>query len=321
MSSAIVQELQSGIAGNYAFTAAATLWIAGYLETVTTEINVIWLKRQTGTSLLFVLNRYSFLLSLLVTFMVSFPGESTDQECNSLHLIILIAGFIASATTDALFALRVYAIYDKSRSILVISSFFLLSKWVMGTMSSVLIKGISTTGYPIQAIVKCADYIENNNVYDRVQLGIPIITLAFEVFMFILTLRKTFHHSFEMKRLGESSISQVVLQDGILYFLIQLVLGVLDATAKGVQLLVRSKAVKNLGFSVPFFNIVPNMLISHLMLNLRTFSSPEATDSMVQSTEGQQYSGMHFATNSFLGNIGAPLDRGDFEEEDWDGHE
>ncbi|KIK51561.1 hypothetical protein GYMLUDRAFT_393639 [Collybiopsis luxurians FD-317 M1] len=61
------------------------------------------------------------------------------------------------------------------------------------------------------------------------------------------------------------------------------------------------------------------MLISQLMLNLRTFSNPDTiTNKKTQSSAEQEYSGIHFATNSFLGNIGAPLDGGDHEEEEWD---
>ncbi|KIK53948.1 hypothetical protein GYMLUDRAFT_249982 [Collybiopsis luxurians FD-317 M1] len=59
---------------------------------------------------------------------------------------------------------------------------------------------------------------------------------------------------------------------------------------------------------LPFFNVLPNILISRLMLNLRTFSNPKDMSQPIQNAEGQQYSGLQFATNSFLpGDIGAPL--------------
>ena len=53
------------------------------------------------------------------------------------------------------------------------------------------------------------------------------------------------------------------------------------------------------------------MLISRLMLNLRTFSSPEEMSLLTQPSAGQRLEGLTFATNSFLGNIGAPLDDSD----------
>ncbi|KIK50971.1 hypothetical protein GYMLUDRAFT_252489 [Collybiopsis luxurians FD-317 M1] len=66
----------------------------------------------------------------------------------------------------------------------------------------------------------------------------------------------------------------------------------------------------------PFFNILPNILISRLMLNLCTFSNPAEMSRIMRSAEGRQYSGLQFATNGFLGNIGAPLGRESTEEEE-----
>ncbi|KIK52744.1 hypothetical protein GYMLUDRAFT_250996 [Collybiopsis luxurians FD-317 M1] len=62
-----------------------------------------------------------------------------------------------------------------------------------------------------------------------------------------------------------------------------------------------------------------DIILQHLILNLRTFSNCEAIGKMGQGAAGQQYSGMQFATNSFLENIGAPLDVRDYEEEGCNG--
>ncbi|KIK51984.1 hypothetical protein GYMLUDRAFT_50193 [Collybiopsis luxurians FD-317 M1] len=66
----------------------------------------------------------------------------------------------------------------------------------------------------------------------------------------------------------------------------------------------------------PFYSVVPNILISRFMLNLRTVYSPEE-----MSAERQQYSGLQFAANSIIGNIGAPLGRESMEEEAGNGEE
>ncbi|KAJ3924492.1 MAG: hypothetical protein NXY57DRAFT_969760 [Lentinula lateritia] len=66
-------------------------------------------------------------------------------------------------------------------------------------------------------------------------------------------------------------------------------------------------------FVTPFFNVLPNLLISRLMLNLRTYSEPGNTT----ISQGQQthVSSLNFASNQMLGNIGAPLDGGSSNEE------
>ena len=48
-----------------------------------------------------------------------------------------------------------------------------------------------------------------------------------------------------------------------------------------------------------------NIFISRLILSRSTYSSPEERRRASQSGRG---SDLHFATNSFLGNIGAPVD-------------
>lgn len=62
------------------------------------------------------------------------------------------------------------------------------------------------------------------------------------------------------------------------------------------------------------FPRLPNILISHLMLNLRTYSEPGNTT----ISQGQQtrVSSLNFASNQMLGNIGAPLDGESFNEEE-----
>ena len=73
-----------------------------------------------------------------------------------------------------------------------------------------------------------------------------------------------------------------------------------------------SKTIWLLVFNLQTLSM-PNMLSSRLVLNLHTFSGPEETSTFI---EGHQYSGLQFATNSFLGNIGAPLDGRINEEEE-----
>ncbi|KIK61524.1 hypothetical protein GYMLUDRAFT_243686 [Collybiopsis luxurians FD-317 M1] len=93
------------------------------------------------------------------------------------------------------------------------------------------------------------------------------------------------------------------------------IVGVLDTTANFVNLYSQSLINSFFGVISPFFTVLPNILICRLMLNLRTFSSPEEMSRATQLSEGMQFSGLHFATNSFLGNIGAPLN-GDAMEKD-----
>ncbi|KAJ3901735.1 hypothetical protein F5879DRAFT_1003694 [Lentinula edodes] len=145
------------------------------------------------------------------------------------------------------------------------------------------------------------------------QLAIPFLALGYDIFIFILTAIKTVQHSLEMQRLNQSSITQVIIRDGTLYFLLMLVVAILLAIFGVVSL--KSGNFNTLEeFVAPFFDILPNLLISRLMLNLRTYSEPGNTT----ISQGQQthVSSLNFASNQMLGNIGAPLDGGSFNEEE-----
>ncbi|KAJ3978429.1 hypothetical protein F5890DRAFT_195311 [Lentinula detonsa] len=129
-------------------------------------------------------------------------------------------------------------------------------------------------------------------------------------------MRKTIDLGFEMKRLGQSSVAHVIVQDGILYFLVVLVSAVIEAILSGITVKNETEtAVLISEISSPFFSFLPNMLISRLMLNLRTFPTSGTGDTLTTSQRAQ-FSSLHFASNQMLGNIGAPLDGGSFNEEE-----
>ncbi|KAJ3899759.1 hypothetical protein F5879DRAFT_1005019 [Lentinula edodes] len=148
---------------------------------------------------------------------------------------------------------------------------------------------------------------------ETIELAIPLLALGYDIFIFILTAIKTVQHSLEMQRLNQSSITQIIIRDGTLYFLLMLVVAIILAIFSVVSL--KSGNLNNLKeFVTPFFDILPNILISRLMLNLRTYSEPGNTT----ISQGQQtrVSSLNFASNQMLGNIGAPLDGRSFNEEE-----
>ncbi|KAF5389713.1 hypothetical protein D9757_005948 [Collybiopsis confluens] len=203
----------------------AALWIADFIATLPTEIRTMWLKKPTGTSVLFILNRYSFLLFLSIALVKTTPGNSTDQECQILYNSSEVLELLSVGMTSALFTLRVYAIYNKSRIILVVSALLITFRLFTDTVFLIFSPVYSTSGSAFEKFSRCEGQFKD--------------TLLF-------------NHS------------------------------------------------------------LPNILISRLVLNLRAFSSLEETRSQRITT----ISGMNFATNRMLGNIGAPLQSGEEEQEE-----
>ncbi|KAJ4484613.1 hypothetical protein C8R41DRAFT_921534 [Lentinula lateritia] len=65
---------------------------------------------------------------------------------------------------------------------------------------------------------------------------------------------------------------------------------------------------------VPFFIILPNLFISHLVLNLRIFS--KSGNTVISQRTKSSVSSLNFASSQMLGNIGAPLDGTSFTEKE-----
>lgn len=55
------------------------LWIFDYILTLPTEIRAIWFRKWTGVSVLFLLNRYVMMASVVSLLVLSTPGPSSDE--------------------------------------------------------------------------------------------------------------------------------------------------------------------------------------------------------------------------------------------------
>ncbi|KAJ3804441.1 hypothetical protein F5876DRAFT_70626 [Lentinula aff. lateritia] len=284
----ILPQIEPWVLSNYAGAAVTTLCVADYIETWPREFSSIWKRRKTGISVLFLVNRYLLLLSVMIQAISDFPGNGADEQCQALNIIYSICAFIALVATNA--------------------SAFIIPRFALDIWCTVLEAAASTIDSPFQTLSRF------------IQLAIPLLALGYDIFIFILTAIKTVQHSLEMQRLNQSSITQVIIRDGTLYFLLilsilrlMLVVAIIETIFQVVSL--KSGNVNNFEeFVTPFFDILPNLLISRLMLNLRTYSEPGNTT----ISQGQQtrVSLLNFASNQMLGNIGAPLDGRSFNEEE-----
>ncbi|KIK53311.1 hypothetical protein GYMLUDRAFT_937548 [Collybiopsis luxurians FD-317 M1] len=140
------ETLQLQVTDGYVLVAVMTLWIEDYLETLPTEIQAIWSQKHSGASILFILNRYTFLLHLSVAVFIGLPGKISSQQCQTLSLFVQVLEIITNLTTTFLFALRVYAIYGKSKVILAMTICFMLLRISADVMSAILEEVISFNG-------------------------------------------------------------------------------------------------------------------------------------------------------------------------------
>ncbi|KAJ3715288.1 hypothetical protein DFJ43DRAFT_1142048 [Lentinula guzmanii] len=317
---AVITEDTLWMIQNYTVLSASILWIADFIETLPTEINAIWQKKLTGASVLFLINRYIFLLSLIFEIVTSLPGNQKNKECDVDTNILNVLQIVAIATTNVLFALRVYAIYNRNRTILGTCSVLIISRLAIDILQQFRLQSFSSAGTQFQSFSACVTDFPDTNVYFQcgldslyidflsnpaiVEFVLPFITLVYDIYILGLTMRKTIELGFEMRRQGQSSVAHVIVQD------------VIEAILAGITVKNQTETAALIStISSPFFDTLPNMLISRLMLNLRTFPTPGTGDTLTTSQRAQ-FSSLHFASNQMLGNIGAPLDGGSFNEEE-----
>ncbi|KAJ4470254.1 hypothetical protein J3R30DRAFT_3686616 [Lentinula aciculospora] len=313
MDDAVLQLDNIWVFGSYTVVAAFAFWIADFIDTLPIEIKTVWKRKQTGTSVLFLVNRYMFLVAFTLFLVKLLPVKGTDKDCHDLGVASDILGPLALVITNFLFALRVYAIYNKNMTILLTCMAFIIARFLLDILGDVVLREtISATGSQFENFSMCV-FVNNDDVAAnltntlKVQTAVPCMALAFDLLIFTLTVAKTFHTALSMRRMGQSSVTQVIIRDGTLYFLVMLVVAAI--------MTILTVVAADYNPITPFFNMLPNLLISRLMLNLRTLDSDNASASY--QTQGRTvFSSLNFASNRMLGNIGAPLDGGSLDGEE-----
>ncbi|TDL20722.1 hypothetical protein BD410DRAFT_364429 [Rickenella mellea] len=133
------------------------------------------------------------------------------------------------------------------------------------------------------------------------------LLLTFDTVVFVLTFYKTFRSAAHMKKLGmTNSLTFWLLRDGFIYYFGRILLVVFDILSFSFPQFFQYD------YSLEILNAVGNILINHLLLNLRHVSARQSGGGFSQNTLPE----VAFASNATIGNIGAPLTE-DPEEFTW----
>ncbi|KAJ4465976.1 hypothetical protein C8J55DRAFT_440206 [Lentinula edodes] len=278
--------LMARMSENYAVAASSMLWIADHVETLPTEFTSIWKRKITGASILFLVNKYVFLLFIVFGAILDLPGNGTNRQCQVVYILTEACASVSLVATNVIFALRVYAMYNKNGVIITVAIVFIISRFVLDVWVN--------------------------------QLAIPFVALGYDIFIFLLTAFKTLKQALAMRKLAQSSITQVIIRDGKYCIVIFFAKTKTIFNRNVLKLWHHSLTCESIlnfeKLSNQFYRL-PNLLISRLMLNLCTFSEPRTTTSTISRGQHTQMSSLNFASNRMLGNIGAPLDDGSLDNE------
>ncbi|KAF8131832.1 hypothetical protein EV363DRAFT_1164341 [Boletus edulis] len=227
MSSDIQSTLESLVLYNYLSVASITVVVYDYSNTISREIEYIWLKPWTWVSTMFVVVRYIGLCWIVTTLIDGSSFVPGPLEVSTV--IYLISGWafiVFLSATDLMMILRVYAMWNRSRTIL----FILLFIYVPQIIIVVVVDGIynNPNTYFSAGLAQvldfsfCFDWYINTPATLTMYHAAPRLVLS--AVLVILAVSQTLKQSFEMykatKQWQPNRYMQKLVGDGILYFIV-----------------------------------------------------------------------------------------------------
>lgn len=223
--------------------------------TIGDEVEHIWLKpKYTRMTILWALNRYITPLGFIVI-MVSFHEPWSKSVCDRYVLFPEALKLVNSFGVGLVFIIRLFAIYNQSRAMLLFGSFLLAAE--LGTKIWAFTDG-TRLDLP-DGFVGC---ILVGRTSSRFVFS-WIAELFFDSAMFILTLWRTIAYNNALNNGSTKSLMRLIQRDGIAYYATISIINLVTV----VIFLFASANLKSIsaGFSVSIMSI----MVSRLILNLR----------------------------------------------------
>jgi len=283
---------------NWLGIAAIALYIYDFILTLPLEISEIWSSRFSGATLAYLLNRYGLLGYVIFHAIASYAPISDVSTCSGLTRASSVLIALGDCGLISIFTLRTYAIYYKNWMILPV-----LVLQGLARISLDFAKDQSQISYtivppPFSLLGPCS--MSPTFLGARLDTAASVLVLAFDTIVIILTVARTCHGVWQSRKAGvRSTLSSIILRDGILYYISIEVLVVANIIVDLIPL--------NTASSIYLQTIISNFqivlaatLTNRLVLNLHRLPSGDET---VTSTLPD----IAFGTNPILGNIGAPV--------------
>ncbi|KAF8126715.1 hypothetical protein EV363DRAFT_1173759 [Boletus edulis] len=226
MSSNIQTTLELLVLNNYVSLIIVTAASYDYILTFSREIEYIWSRPWTWISTMFVVVRYIGLCWIITLTVGSSFVPGPLKVGTVIYEISSWAFLVFLSATDLIMIFRVYAMWNRSRTILSI----LLLIYVPQSISSVILDGIYNNPNTHLSVMLaqfldfsfCGFSFINTPMTLRVYRAVPRLVLSGA--LVILAVFQTLKQSFEMykatKQWQPNRYMQKLVADGILYFFV-----------------------------------------------------------------------------------------------------
>lgn len=199
-------------------TALAYDWALSFGQ----ELDLVWRQRWTFMTILYISVRYAGIVSSVLSMLLSFPGVSlTDFACNILYFIQLWMPFVAFCMLGVITITRIYAMYQRSRKILIFLSVTLLViVATCGVLVVMINDHVSVEEVILSGIHQCFYTFEGN--LELLMVVFWVLSAAWEVLALCLAVRIVIKHFRELQQpstgwTSEDSIT-VLIKYHMFYF-------------------------------------------------------------------------------------------------------
>lgn len=239
---------------------------------------------------LYLLDRYLGDAVVIIGAYLCLTGGASTQECFRLFQVRAWGTLLCSWITQCIMQLRIYAMYQRTRRILVILVFAFFSEvlavvviiWrTIGPTSKLVV-----TDEPFPGKHLCSFSGINT---DFVYLFIPVF--CFETLLFFLAIRISLNNMRQRKAtpgtpsLRVNSFMSILVRDSILYFFINL------AMCAIVMGLWRNLAVLHANISIPFIMLLETVIGTRMVINFKEHCSRRLSSEPIMITGSIRFAG------------------------------
>ncbi|KAJ6477031.1 hypothetical protein C8R45DRAFT_1216809 [Mycena sanguinolenta] len=289
----------------YEFIAAVALLIWDWVITFPAEVQKIWCRKLSGSTVLYASLRYGTLCEKIIVLLLAswYLGPHGSDLCfEHLYLGTIGYGLFSS--------LRVLAL-SKRNWYLAVPVFFMCLPSAIATAYVYAHQespGVDSYGCLLA-------YMASPTVHDRIRIAGIISDLLSEIIVIVITVRQTFwlrNLTKDENSFGEKqplSVASLLLRNGTIYFIALFILSLADMLVLIFDHLPEFSTRYDY-WVVPYFTpVLRTMIICRFLLKLR--AAYYLTD---HEAEGSDHS-IYFASR-IIGSLGVPVNATIFDEAD-----
>ncbi|KAJ7468443.1 hypothetical protein FB451DRAFT_1256225 [Mycena latifolia] len=241
--------------------ASAALFLFEYSVTFFDELRFVWFQRFSASTFLFCVVRYVGMASSIVT-LVQTPTTSLllANMSTTLRVIVIVA-------SEAILAVRTWAIWEKKRSVLIFLC--VISAAALGANVTLVLRGVNATHVVEIPGQDCIIVVDSKS---QAYLVPYLVVIAYECITISLSAARIFKWRRQITPAARTPLLDTLWNDGLLYFSWLIGLGIVNV------LLIFHGSVATRTGGAQLQTSIHSMLSSRIILHLATLSARRQQD-------------------------------------------